>query len=43
MKIKKVLTAIALCFVFVFASMLCGCDPFAGFTKRRLAERKKRV
>ena len=41
MKMKKQLTAIILCIVLVFASMLCGCDPFAGFTKRRLAERKK--
>ncbi len=41
MKNKKQLMAIVLCFVLVFASVLCGCDPFAGFTKRRLAERKK--
>ena len=41
MATKKQLTAIALCIVLVFASILCGCDTFAGFTKRRLAERKK--
>ena len=38
---KKQLTAVILCIVLVFASVLCGCDPFAGVTKRRLAERKK--
>ena len=37
MKIKKALTAIALCFVLVFASMLCGC----GTTDNKTDEHQK--